>query len=201
MLNTIGTKDTEYALGNTSSEKATALAILLSGGKIASMLSKTLRKNGVPSQDIDNVLANTSELLLDQPEKTDKLPAHASEDEVLRFLTVCTRFCALHYIQREYGRRGSARERARPVSIIGDDIVDESLPSPENVAMLKEFSVDLTEAIAQLSATQQQHIRRRFYEGISYREIATINGTTVGAVSSGLGKAKKRLRELLASHS
>ncbi len=51
------------------------------------------------------------------------------------------------------------------------------------------------EALGQLSSREQELIRLAAFEELSYAEIATVTGMRIGAVRSGLYRARKRLEE------
>ena len=53
------------------------------------------------------------------------------------------------------------------------------------------------QALAQLSARQQQTLHLVFYEDLSLQETAEAIGISVGAVRKHYGRAKARLRDLL----
>ena len=94
------------------------------------------------------------------------------------------------------------RNKRRKVHLSSDDVTD-NIPSrraadqPENVAIGKEAQVELGKALETLSPKLRTVITLRYFEGLSYEQIAEIIERPVGTVKSRLRRAHRRLGEAL----
>jgi RNA polymerase sigma-70 factor, ECF subfamily len=77
-----------------------------------------------------------------------------------------------------------------------EDLPDHS-PSPEDLLLAKERSLQVTEALQSLPENQRMAIILKRYEDLSYEEIARILTCSVSAVESLLVRAKRTLQEKL----
>jgi RNA polymerase sigma-70 factor, ECF subfamily len=77
-----------------------------------------------------------------------------------------------------------------------DDFPDRS-PSPEDLLLAKERSLQILEALQSLPENQRMAMILKRYDDLSYEEIARIMGCSVSAVESLLVRAKRTLREKL----
>ncbi len=70
-------------------------------------------------------------------------------------------------------------------------------PTPADTMMTQEFNDHLKMAMAELPEVFQQTIAMRELQGLSYEEIATITGVSLGTVKSRIARARQRLQEKL----
>ena len=77
-----------------------------------------------------------------------------------------------------------------------EDLPDRS-PSPEDLLLAKERSLQITEALQSLPENQRMAIILKRYDDLSYEEIARILGCSVSAVESFLVRAKGTLQKKL----
>jgi RNA polymerase sigma-70 factor (ECF subfamily) len=77
-----------------------------------------------------------------------------------------------------------------------EDLPDRS-PSPEDLLLAKERSLQITEALQSLPENQRMALILKRYDDLSYEEIARVLGCSVPAVESLLVRAKRTLREKL----
>ena len=70
-------------------------------------------------------------------------------------------------------------------------------PSPEDLLLAKERSLQITEALQSLPENQRMAIILKRYDDLSYEEIAQVLGCSVPAVESLLVRAKRTLQEKL----
>ena len=76
--------------------------------------------------------------------------------------------------------------------------VADPAPSPEAELSAKDDRQRVWQALDQLSQPYREVIVLREFDELSYQEIAEVIGTPVGTVMSRLGRARDRLRQLLA---
>ena len=97
-------------------------------------------------------------------------------------------------------RRGlKALERGEQAAGLDPDAI--AIPAecePEGQLLRKEMSSRLSRAMSSLSADQRSVIELTFYEGYSYREIASIVNCPVDTVKTRMFHARRRLKTLLA---
>ncbi len=93
---------------------------------------------------------------------------------------------------------------SRLFSAENDRAVEETLPSdspsPEDILLSEERSRLISEALQRLPANQRMALVLKKYDGLSYNEIAEMLDCSVSAVESLLVRAKRSLREKLASY-
>ena len=99
------------------------------------------------------------------------------------------------------------RRRSCPTTPFGrsfaggdDDASEDSLPSvagPDNAYARREVAEKILEAMGSLPEDDRVVVTLKHMEGLSYKEIADITGSTVAAVESRLFRARKELRRLL----
>jgi RNA polymerase sigma-70 factor (ECF subfamily) len=77
-----------------------------------------------------------------------------------------------------------------------EDFPDRS-PSPEELLLVKERSLQITDALQSLPDNQRMALVLKKYDDLSYAEIAQIIGCSVSAVESLLVRAKRTLQEKL----
>jgi RNA polymerase sigma factor (sigma-70 family) len=70
-------------------------------------------------------------------------------------------------------------------------------PSPEAVAIVQQEHKLVLEVLAGLSHIQRDVLVLREMEGLSYKDIADVTGTTIGTVMSRLSRARAELRRVL----
>lgn len=75
----------------------------------------------------------------------------------------------------------------------GDD------PAPDKMALRGERRVEVQQLMAQLDPDYRTPLALRYWEDLSYEEIAETMGLTVAAVKSRLFRARQRMGELMAS--
>ncbi len=90
------------------------------------------------------------------------------------------------------------QRRARPLRISDSAAVNVdqagATPSPATVAERTEQSQRIAALLAALPASQQEVVRLKFQQGLSYKEIAAVTGRTVNHVGVLLHTALKTLR-------
>jgi RNA polymerase sigma-70 factor (ECF subfamily) len=95
-------------------------------------------------------------------------------------------------------RRKEARERP-----LGEDALDESrrswAPTPVRALEEREAREAAAAALAMLPAAQQEVLRLKFQQGLSYQEISAVTGRTVSYVGVLLHNGIKSIRARLAS--
>ena len=69
---------------------------------------------------------------------------------------------------------------------------------PEHHAMRGEMVEALEEALAELRPEHREVLLLRFRQGLTYGELAEVQGLALGTVKTHLHRARKRLAELLA---
>ncbi len=106
---------------------------------------------------------------------------------------ICTiaRNCCISHFRRSM--------RQVPFDDDRDDIIDSTLPSPDEALETFEMYTAVDEAIALLPDTQRDALLLREFKGHSYAEIARMTGTNINVVSQRLWRAKQTLRNLLFS--
>ena len=73
-------------------------------------------------------------------------------------------------------------------------------PTPADTMMTQEFHHYLSEAMAELPDIFQSTIAMRELQGLSYEEIATITGVSLGTVKSRIARARQRLQAKLTTY-
>ena len=113
---------------------------------------------------------------------------------------IVTNLCIDHF--RRVGRSPQTVEL--PSTEEGDEVPmewpDPAAERPDDAVHRSEVRQALEQAFAQLSAPHRAVMVLRELEGLSYEEIATVMGSSLGTVMSRLHYARKRLQVLLASH-
>lgn len=74
-----------------------------------------------------------------------------------------------------------------------------SVATPENNLWQQELSQAITKAMAELPATWCEALKLREEEGLSYEEIAQIQGVAIGTIRSRIHRARERLAKVLHS--
>lgn len=70
-------------------------------------------------------------------------------------------------------------------------------PTPADTMMTEEFHDHLKQAMAELPDVFQKTIAMRELQGLSYKEIASVTGVSLGTVKSRIARARQRLQEKL----
>jgi len=91
--------------------------------------------------------------------------------------------------------------RARHPSVSVEEVCSESYDdlSPEEVLVRQETSEKIDAVLASLPESQQTLIRLRHVEGYDNAAIASILGSSEGAVRTALSRARRRVAEIFAS--
>lgn len=89
------------------------------------------------------------------------------------------------------------RQGAERSHLAAEQSMDSDPLTPDLVAAQHEMSQAVHQAIQALPPDQRAVIILRELEGLSYKEIARVMGSSIGTVMSRLFYARKRLRELL----
>lgn len=94
------------------------------------------------------------------------------------------------------------KRRLTWLSIDDDDLpphpnLRESAPGPEEVAVRREQSAAIQRYLARLTPEDRSVIVMRYWNDLSYEEIAEATGTTVSAVKSRLHRARGTIAELM----
>ena len=77
--------------------------------------------------------------------------------------------------------------------------IAQSAPDPSESADRSDTGREILDCLQALPANQQDVVRLRFQQNLSYREISTITGVSTGQVGFLLHEAMRRLRALLES--
>ena len=113
---------------------------------------------------------------------------------------IVTNLCIDHF--RRVGRLPHAVELPRPEE--GDEAPmewpDPAAERPDDMVHWSEVRQALEKAFGQLSSSHRAVMVLRELEGLSYEEIATVLGCSLGTVMSRLHYARKRLQMLLAPY-
>lgn len=80
--------------------------------------------------------------------------------------------------------------------LVEGDVV-QKVPSPEEIYISEEIRTELFASISKLSDIQQLRILLYFYEGMTYRKIAEIEGTTHSTVGRSIKSALEKLNVFL----
>jgi RNA polymerase sigma factor (sigma-70 family) len=121
------------------------------------------------------------------------VPRHQLTDEPARFRTwlfQTTRHRAIDYLRKQ------KREREL-VSQASNEATEVSEPAEESSTLdLSNFDA----VLAELPTPQQEALLLRYRDDLNYNEIALIVGCSVGTIRSRLHHAKRRMQELMATH-
>ena len=93
------------------------------------------------------------------------------------------------------------RRKERPLRPLAEGELDQHAsvePTPAAVLERREAAAHLLACVAQLPESQQEVVRLKFQEGLSYREISEVTGHSVGNVGFLIHRAVKALRARLA---
>ncbi|MBM3974033.1 MAG: sigma-70 family RNA polymerase sigma factor [Planctomycetes bacterium] len=96
----------------------------------------------------------------------------------------------------DHRRKRDGGIRVRALSIEGVDAVDES-PSPESQALAVELGCQVQQAISLLSPKLRAILALRYLEDMSYDELATTLGLSLGTVKSRLARAHLALEAVV----
>ncbi len=95
-------------------------------------------------------------------------------------------------------RRQKRRKLHLSTDAMTDDILDRNdAEQPEQAALGREAEVELAKAVAKLSPKLKAVITLRYFEGLSYEQVAEIIERPVGTVKSRLRRAHRKLGETL----
>jgi RNA polymerase sigma-70 factor (ECF subfamily) len=111
------------------------------------------------------------------------------EDRLAAWLYTVARNRALDVYKKE--------RRMSPTSDTALEVFESALPSPADVAEREEAKSQVFLALEKLPPRQQEVLRLKFQENLSYKEIAEITGNTVSYVGVLLHTALKSIRESL----
>ncbi len=89
------------------------------------------------------------------------------------------------------------RQVVEQAVVTAEQDLDPDSTTPDTLATQHEMSQAVHQAIRALPTDQRTVIILRELEGLSYKEIARVMGSSIGTVMSRLFYARKRLRELL----
>lgn len=89
------------------------------------------------------------------------------------------------------------RRKASPSLCQNPDVQAGQTPSPEACVAAREEHRAVQEAIASLSVKQREAIVLRYYERLSYKEIAEVTGTSRKGVERLLARGRAALTEIL----
>ena len=79
----------------------------------------------------------------------------------------------------------------------GENDFSDSSPSPEDLLLSKERTIEITNALQSLPENQRMALILKRYDDLSYEEIARVLNCSVSAVESLIVRAKKNLQEKL----
>ncbi|MBI4497211.1 MAG: sigma-70 family RNA polymerase sigma factor [Chloroflexi bacterium] len=103
-------------------------------------------------------------------------------------------------------QRKRQRHPERSLDALTDNREDDELKipadveSPEDMALLGELSHLLQAGLDHLPADQRSVVVLSDIQGLSYEEIATVTGASLGTVKSRLSRGRARLRDFLLAH-
>jgi len=89
------------------------------------------------------------------------------------------------------------RKSRREVLREADPELPDMDPDPEQVAMVSEDKARVRDCLEKLSSTHRNVVSLAFFEGLTYREIAAIEGVNEGTIKSRVFHAKKLLMHCL----
>src|SRR5262249_37579421 len=84
---------------------------------------------------------------------------------------------------------------------LGGPLAEAIKQTPESVLVARAEAADLESAISMLPYAFREVVVMRDLQGLSYREIAEVTGTTIGTVMSRLARGRRRLIETLGRRS
>lgn len=91
--------------------------------------------------------------------------------------------------------------RSRKVVVeIHDDLMSDVQPSAEQSMISAETGASVNRVLASLPDSQQALITMRHIEGMTIAEIASLTGSTDGAVRTALSRARVRIAEIFTRH-
>lgn len=111
------------------------------------------------------------------------------EDRLAPWLYTVTRNRALDVYKKE--------RRMSPTSDSALEVFESSLPSPAQAAEATEAKSQVFLALEDLPPRQQEVLRLKFQENLSYKEIAEVTGNTVSYVGVLIHTALRNIRESL----
>jgi RNA polymerase sigma-70 factor (ECF subfamily) len=113
----------------------------------------------------------------------------ASRSAPATYLHVLVHRRAVDLVRREERRRVAAPEVGSPIEL--------SVPSTEDVALLRETRARVRAALDRLTGSQHQVLELAYYGGLSQSEVAERLGLPLGTVKSRTHAALMRLQEIL----
>jgi RNA polymerase sigma-70 factor (ECF subfamily) len=111
------------------------------------------------------------------------------EDRLAAWLFTVCRNRALDVYKKEH--------RMNPTSDSALEVFESTLPSPAEVAEREEAKSQVFLALETLPPRQQEVLRLKFQEDLSYKEISEVTGNTVSYVGVLIHTALKNIRESL----
>jgi RNA polymerase sigma-70 factor (ECF subfamily) len=100
----------------------------------------------------------------------------------------------------DYQREKKKHREVALEESLGEESVGCEGVAPASAVLVEELKRDLREAIDKLSEDARTAFTLRFFEGLSYKEIAEALECSVGTVMSRIFYARQRLREILKGH-
>jgi RNA polymerase sigma-70 factor (ECF subfamily) len=100
----------------------------------------------------------------------------------------------------DYCRRKKKYKEILMEEVATEESADREGETPPSALQVEELKRDLRNAIDQLSEEARAAFTLRFFEGLSYKEIADALECSIGTVMSRIFYARQRLRELLKEH-
>ena len=105
------------------------------------------------------------------------------------------------FLKRLAAFRSLDRLRQRKQTVpLDESFVADDRGNPQKIAMKVELDVAIRNAIAQLPQQQAAVLYLRYFENLSYQQIAQTLRVSQSAVGTALGKARCQLKVLLHSH-
>lgn len=118
----------------------------------------------------------------------------AARGKVIAWLLIIARSRALDALRRA----DEAFSHPDPTDLLTPDAVQSGDDDPLGLLEAARGNAALSEALAELSATQRQLIALAFFRGLSHAEIAAHTRLPLGSVKTHIRKALLQLRDLLA---
>jgi RNA polymerase sigma-70 factor (ECF subfamily) len=123
------------------------------------------------------------------------LPGFRGQSSLKSWLYRIARNCALDCLRRQ--KREGQHVVADPDDAAARSVADERQVPPDRQLESEETRASVQEGLARLSAEHRLILELRYADGLSYAELASATGVSIGTVMSRLFHAKRRLRRVL----
>lgn len=128
------------------------------------------------------------------------IPRFGGRSSLRTWLYRITYNCAIDYL-RSRQRRGEESLAAGTEDGRPRDVEDESSRRPDEIMAGRELAEEMSSALSLLPYEHRVTLELRYSDGLSYLEIASATGVSVGTVMSRLFNGKRKLRRILETES